>query len=437
MTIPQEITALYNRISTENRAITTDSRAVPAGSIYIALKGDTFDGNAYAKEALEKGAVLAVVNDKTLTDELTDTEKKSYLFVDNSLIVLQQLATLHRQACSFPIIAIGGSNGKTTTKELTAATLATTYRTHVTQGNLNNEIGVPLTILRMPKDSDIAVIEIGANHPKEHLALLAIVQPTHVLVTNNGADHLEGFGTLAGVRAANKEIYDWALVHNATMFVNAALDDLVADSATDNYGANSTRVLYPNKPHTSIVGTTCTLTHNDTVFQSQLFGSYNEANILAAIAIGEHFSVPLPAIQKAVSEYTPTMKRSQIVTKSDHTLIMDCYNANPSSMTASLTDFFAQPVGGGRIVVVGGMKELGTASDQEHAVVLAFIQKNKDESDTVIVVGPEFYQYRDNYPYHFFENTETAKVFFRELSLSGKTIFLKASRGTAVEKILD
>ena len=230
---------LYNLIVEKNLPISTDTRTIKEGDLFIAIKGEQFDGNEYAAQAIEKGASFAVIDNATFNKE------DRYILVEDTLKTLQNLATLHRSTFTIPILAIGGSNGKTTTKELVSAVLATTHRVYMTQGNLNNDIGVPLTILSMKKDTDIAVIEIGANHPGEHTLLMNIVQPTHVLVTNNGADHLEGFGTLAGVRAANKEIFDVAEKYQARVFVNKKLEDLVEDSV------HLDRILYPEIEVTS------------------------------------------------------------------------------------------------------------------------------------------------------------------------------------------
>ena len=226
---------IYRLITENNFPISTDTRTVEPGDFFVAIHGEQFDGNQYAAEALIKGAAYALIDNP----EFNRGEK--YILVENTLKTLQEVATLHRQQFTIPVLAIGGSNGKTTTKELISAVLQTTHKTHTTTGNLNNDIGVPLTILRMKKESEIAVIEIGANHPGEHTLLMNIVQPTHVLVTNNGADHLEGFGTLAGVRAANKEIYDIAKKLDAHAFVYKNLHDLVEDST------ELPRTLYPKE----------------------------------------------------------------------------------------------------------------------------------------------------------------------------------------------
>ncbi len=421
---PMDSRELYELLAREYIAISTDTRTLRPGDVYLALKGEQFDGHAFVEDALTKGARMAIVNqDLSLHDEriicVTDTKK-----------TLRELAMIHRQQFSIPIIAIGGSNGKTTTKELVTSVLSTTYKIHSTKGNFNNDIGVPLTILAMPYDTEIAVIEIGANHPGEHALLMDIVAPTHVLVTNNGADHLEGFGTLEGVRLANKEIYDWAKIHHVHAFVDNTIIDLVEDSA------DIERTLYPIDQYSGVKGLTASLNYDGALYESQLFGSFNEINIIAAITIGTFFRVSTESIREAVKNYIPTLKRSQIIKHSDYTIVLDCYNANPTSMELSLKDFLSISSVGNRILVIGDMFELGASEQAAHHDMLDVIKNTTDAADTVLCVGPRFSEFKKEYPFNFFPTTDEARLFFTTLPISGKYIFVKGSRGIHVEDVV-
>lgn len=420
-----DITTLYTLFSEHGFSFSTDTRTVKLGDIYFGLKGENFDGNEYAQVAIEKGAAFAII------DNAVFKKDDRYIVVANSLQTLQDLAKHHRTQFSNPFLVIGGSNGKTTTKELVHAVLSTQYKVHTTEGNLNNEIGVPITLLSLPKDTDIAVIEIGANHAQEHTLLMEIVSPTHVLVTNNGADHLEGFGTIEGVRAANKEIFDSAEKLHAHAFVNALLSDLVNDSHTLE------RTLYPEKEFFSTSTQLASVQYDGTTYQSTLFGSFNEANILAAIIVGQFFSVSIQNIQSAITDYVPTLKRSQVIEKNGHTLILDCYNANPTSMELSLKDFFRSTPAGSRVAIVGDMFEVGVTEDEAHRAILILLDQSSDPSDRIICVGPRFLKHKDSFPFTFFTSAKDAKPFYSSLLLQGKTIFLKASRGIHLETILE
>ncbi len=415
---------LYTLLSKGRISLSTDTRTLREGDVYLALKGEQFDGHAFVEDALTKGARMAIVDQNlSLHDEriicVTDTKK-----------TLRELAMIHRQQFSIPIIAIGGSNGKTTTKELVTAVLGTTYNVHSTKGNFNNDIGVPLTILAMTGESEIAVIEIGANHPGEHAVLMEIVAPTHVLVTNNGADHLEGFGTLEGVRLANKEIYDWAKTHHIHAFVDKTIADLVEDSE------GIERTLYPTTQYNSVKGLTASLNYDGVLYESQLFGSFNEINIIAAITIGTFFKASTESIREAVKNYTPTLKRSQIINHDNYTLVLDCYNANPTSMELSLKDFLSISSAGNRILVIGDMFELGASEQAAHHDMLDVIKNTTDAADTVLCVGPRFSQFKEEYPFNFFPTTDEARLFFTALPISGKYIFVKGSRGIHVEDVV-
>ncbi len=417
---------LYRTISNGSDInISIDTRTISSGDIYIGLKGDQFDGNSYVQEALDKGARLAIIDNEAY--KIDDR----CILVENTYQTLSALAKIHRQTFMIPILVIGGSNGKTTTKELISAVLSSTHTVHTTKGNLNNEIGVPLTILAMKPGINIAVIEIGANHADEHTRLMNIVCPTHVVVTNNGKDHLEGFGSIEGVRKANKEIYDCCRTIGGAAFVNKYIEDLVVDSADMN------RTLYPLQSYESTSTLLASLTYNHTDIASQLFGSFNENNILAAIAIGEYFNVPLEKISSAIAEYQPTLKRSQIIEKNDHTIVLDCYNANPTSMELSLKDFFKSSEANKRVIIIGDMREVGETELDAHKEILQLISSHIAPSDEVIAVGQLFSTYQNDFPYTFFPTSTDAKEYFNSLDIRGKKVFLKASRGTKLETILE
>ena len=415
---------IYDRIKNILHAISTDTRNLSAGSVFFALTGDTFDGNSYTQEALEKGASWVIVDnpDYQINDRC--------MLVENVRETLQNIAQIHRKSYSIPVIAIGGSNGKTTTKELIHTVLSKKYAVHTTKGNLNNHIGVPLTLLQLTDDIDIAVIEVGANHPQEHTHLMELVAPTHVLVTNNGADHLEGFGNLDGVRRANTEIYTYAKTHDATIFVNKTIPDLVEDSLCEK------QYLYPTKPWVGTSTITTSITYDGTLINSQLFGAYNESNILAAIAVGEYFDIPLPDIRDAIQTYTPTLKRSQVLHVDSLTVVLDCYNANPSSMELALRDFIQTTPKGKRIIVIGDMLEMGIEESRVHKEILVLVQKISDTKDIIICVGPRFGIYTNEFPFMFFETATSAAKQLEKITLTDMYLFLKASRGIKLEDVI-
>jgi UDP-N-acetylmuramoyl-tripeptide--D-alanyl-D-alanine ligase len=417
-----ETRAIYDLI--RKNGCSTDTRTLASGQVFIALKGENFDANELALTAIEQGASYAVVDSPVLQ------KNDQCIVVTNTHETLKELAIIHRHTFSIPIIVIGGSNGKTTTKELTKAVLQKRYRTHATNGNFNNDIGVPLTLLNMPIDTEIAVIEIGANHPGEHTELMTIASPTHVLITNNGADHLEGFGTLEGVRKANKEIYDMAQSQHAHVFVNKDIEYLIEDSA------HLERTLYPTKPYASTSSLYASVCYDDTDLTTSLFGSYNEPNILAAIAIGEYFDVPLLDIQQAIKEYVPSLKRSQILTRDTYSIVLDCYNANPSSMEVALRDFARDTTPGHRFFIIGDMLEMGTDESRLHKEILHLVESLTSTGDTVWCIGPRFSAYKADFPFTFFETTTTPREIFGTLDLTGKTVFLKASRGIKLENVV-
>jgi UDP-N-acetylmuramoyl-tripeptide--D-alanyl-D-alanine ligase len=283
----------------------------------------------------------------------------------------------------------------------------------------------------MPATTEIGIIEIGANHPGEHADLMKIVEPTHVLVTNNGADHLEGFGSIEGVRTANKEIYDWARERGITIFVNKGIVDLCEDTE------NTNRVLYPMSDYKSSSDIYAAVTYDNTLIKTQLVGSLNELNILAAIAVGEYFKIPIAQMVEAFAEYMPTLKRSQLIVQGTTKIVLDCYNANPSSMELSLQDFFKLSNGYKRIIIIGDMLETGETEQIVHLEILNQVKNSIAENDVVLCVGPVFFTFKNDFSFQFFQNSNDAGEIFNELDLSDSYVFLKASRGITLENVVN
>lgn len=373
------ITDLY-KIFNENPIVTTDSRNCPKGSIFFALKGERFNGNHYAKETIEKGCAYAIV------DEIEYANGRNIIYVENVLTTLQKLANFHRNQLNIPIVGITGTNGKTTTKELIASVLQRKYKTLYTQGNLNNHIGVPLTLLQLKNEHEIGIIEMGANHPGEIKTLVEIVNPNFGIITNVGKAHIEGFGSFEGVVKTKSELYDFLRNHNGTAFVNKANEILMKSSKGISnviyYGKDSDfeSFMLNNNPFLE-------LKWRNFCIKSKLIGSYNAENIMAAIAIGCYFSVKDDEIVKAIEEYTPTNNRSQYKKTEKNDLIIDAYNANPTSMNASI-DNFNQIENDNKIVILGDMKELGEISDSEHQKVVDKLEKLN--LCKILIVGSEF-----------------------------------------------
>lgn len=373
------ITDLY-KIFNENPIVTTDSRNCPKGSIFFALKGERFNGNHYAKETIEKGCAYAIV------DEIEYANGRNIIYVENVLTTLQKLANFHRNQLNIPIVGITGTNGKTTTKELIASVLQRKYKTLYTQGNLNNHIGVPLTLLQLKNEHEIGIIEMGANHPGEIKTLVEIVNPNYGIITNVGKAHIEGFGSFEGVVKTKSELYDFLRNHNGTAFVNKANEILMKSSKDISnviyYGKDSDfeSFMLNNNPFLE-------LKWRNFCIKSKLIGSYNAENIMAAIAIGCYFSVKDDEIVKAIEEYTPTNNRSQYKKTEKNDLIIDAYNANPTSMNASI-DNFNQIENDNKIVILGDMKELGEISDSEHQKVVDKLEKLN--LCKILIVGSEF-----------------------------------------------
>ena len=379
------------KIFRQHPHITTDSRNVAVDSLFFALSGERFNGNAFAKDALEKGAAYAIMDD---TEYYFESDKT--ILVEDSLTTLQELARCHRQQFEIPVFAITGSNGKTTTKELLATVLSCHYNVHYTQGNLNNHIGVPLTLLSMPEDTEIAIIEMGANHIGEIATLCSIALPTHGLITNIGKAHLEGFGSLEGVKKAKAELYDFLATHNGLAFVNIDEDFLEALAEPVQYiarygnGFGSLRarfraMLLDEFPHLKVYFISEEM--EDFIVQTQIYGRYNYANILSAIAAGMYFRVPAHKIKTAIEAYVPASNRSQIMERGTNTIILDAYNANPVSMHKAL-ESFTDVDAKYKVAILGDMLELGETSITEHQHMIEYALTLNLNS--LVLVGKQF-----------------------------------------------
>lgn len=417
--------------------VVTDTRAVKDSAIFFALKGANFNGNEFAAKALASGAAYAVV------DQIEFAINEQYLVVDDVLKTLQDLAHHHRKQLSIPFLGITGSNGKTTSKELINAVLAKKFQTLATFGNLNNHIGVPLTLLSINASHEFAIIEMGANHQKEIAELCEIAAPTYGLICNIGKAHLEGMGGFDGVKKTKKELYDYIESTNGTVFINA--DDAITMQLS---AALKNKIYFGNKPESVLNGSIESLapmlcvniTFNKSaqthIVQTQLVGDYNLANILAAACIGEYFNVPEQEIVAAIAGYTPTNNRSQTMQTANNELIMDAYNANPSSMFAAINNFQQLPAPH-KYLILGDMFELGEESIAEHQAIVSLVASLKFEK--VIFVGKDFYQAASTNKmlnFHFFESTASASNYLSENTITAHTILIKGSRGMKLESFL-
>ena len=425
-----EIKELYE-IYKAHPVVTTDSRNCPEGSIFFALKGETFDGNKFAMQALEKGCAYAVVDDSSFL-----TPHSSLIFVDNVLDTLQQLARYHREQLDIPFVGITGTNGKTTTKELVATVLSKKYRVHYTQGNFNNHIGVPLTLLSIKSDCEIAVIEMGANHPGEIKTLANIALPTCGLITNVGKAHLEGFGSLEGVINTKKELYDNLAERGGHVFVNAANPLLMKVLNAKSYTTYSANVDVKADVNGRLLR--CA-PYVEFEWHSQLstnfVGAYNLDNMLAAITVGLHFGVDEKDICDAISNYVPANNRSQLTKTERNTLIVDAYNANPTSMMAAIDNFDIME-GENKMAILGDMLELGEQSEVEHQNIVRRLMESKIER--IILVGKEFKKACVTLGVNKFEIIESLGDDFKsQLSvLNSQLILLKGSNGIGLYKLI-
>jgi len=428
------ISELYN-LYLKHPQISTDTRQITPGSIFFALKGDNFNGNKFAAQALEKGAAYAVIEDAAFR------ANERCLLTDNVLATLQNLARHHRQQLSIPVVGITGSNGKTTTKELIHAVLSGKYKTHATKGNLNNHIGVPLTLLSVQPEHEMAVIEMGANHQKEIEELCGIALPDYGLITNVGKAHLEGFGGEEGVRKGKGELYAYLAAHGGKVFLNG--NNKVLEEMADHAGL-AQRIVYGTSGDLYCRGRllsshpflavewTCGKNHGE--IHSRLIGAYNFENILSAICIGNYFEVDASQIKHAIENYIPDNSRSQVVIKGSNKIILDAYNANPTSMAAALRNF-AELSDAKKIVFLGEMAELGSESKKEHQALADLLSSM--QLDELVLVGKNFSEINLSKKYLRLENSEEAAAYAREKKFSDASILIKGSRSAKMEKVLE
>ena len=414
--------------------IQTDTRKLQAGDFFFALKGENFDGNAFAKQALSAGAAAAVIDDPSAyVDNRT-------IVVDDVLKTLQQLANYHRQQFTIPFSAITGSNGKTTSKELAHAVLSTTFKTYTTAGNLNNHIGIPLTILQIGSDAEMAVIEMGANHQQEIAGYCTYTRPTHGIITNCGKAHLEGFGGVEGVKKGKGELYDFLRAAQGKAFIMWDYDYLrdmskgIAECIT--YGSNDAHYegqLVASDPFLQVLVTrTAQGDEKDKpLIKTQLVGAYNFANVMLAVAVGRHFGVPMQKIAAAIEAYAPSNSRSQLMKVGTNTIILDAYNANPSSMRAAIENF-ATIGAEKKVLLLGAMAELGKESRGEHQSIIDLISQYK--WDKVALVGGNFNEI--GHPFLRFDNAKEAASWFQQQSFQHTHVLIKGSRSAKMELVL-
>lgn len=416
MTSLKEVYQLFLKSS----GVQTDSRKITSHQLFFALNGPNFDANAFAQQAIEKGALAAIVDDKAVAE----ANQNCYLVAD-VLKTLQTLAQHHRNQFDIPIIALTGSNGKTTTKALMHAVLSTTHKVLATDGNLNNHIGVPLTLLRLTTAHSHAIIEMGANHLKEIAFLCEIAQPTHGLITNVGKAHLEGFGSEEGVLQGKTELYDFIAKKDGVIFINQD-DNKLLNSIGD-----VTHTSYkPSEFRTTQDQPTLTLVCQNIEIPTQLVGTYNKENIAAAVSIGVYFGVSLVKAAKAVSDYTPNNSRSQLMTLNGKTLTFDAYNANPSSMKAAIVAFAKRS--GKKAVILGHMAELGTYESGEHQALVDLVKKQGFE--TSYWVGKP---YEHLVTTHYFSSVDKLNLFLKNNPIEADQLLIKGSRSATLEKVLD
>jgi UDP-N-acetylmuramoyl-tripeptide--D-alanyl-D-alanine ligase len=428
--LKMQIEQLYN-IFLQHPAVQTDTRKLKAGDLFFALSGPNFNGNQFVEQALAAGAAFAIV------DEITDTSSNEKIIkVDNVLTTLQLLAKHHRQQFKIPFVAITGSNGKTTTKELLHEVLSTTYTTYTTAGNLNNHIGIPLTILKIKTDAEIALIEMGANHQKEIESYCQFTLPTHGLITNCGKAHLEGFGGEEGVRKGKGELFDYLRANNGTAFIMndyQYLKEMSEGIATiKTYGTAAADITGAVKSSTGLLEVTITKGAAVDTIKTQLVGEYNLPNVLAAVAVGKYFNVADEKIKMALENYTPSNSRSQLIEKGGNKIILDAYNANPTSMKAAIENF-AKMDGGKKILLLGGMMELGDESLQEHQAIISMIDNYKWEK--VVLVGGDYKKLQHNYIN--FENSLQANEWLTQQHFANTQMLIKGSRSMQMEKVLE
>lgn len=428
------IEALYS-IYLQHTKVVTDTRKIEQGCLFFALKGPNFNGNDFALKALESGASFAIV------DEWSGDENDRVLLCEDVLNTLQLLAGFHRDHLNIPVIAVTGSNGKTTTKELIHVVLSSRFKTSTTEGNLNNHIGIPLTLLKIKSDAEIAVIEMGANHIGEIAGYCVYTKPTHGLITNCGKAHLEGFGSIEGVRKGKGELFDYLAANNGTAFICSDFSYFESMSAAIQkkhyYGTNDA-----SKYRNDVVGEVISaepllsieisLANQKYSQATYLVGSYNIYNILAATIIGNYFQLSADLIRKSIADYIPGNSRSQLLEKGGNTIVLDAYNANPSSMELAVKNIGNLKTDKPKILFLGSMKELGTESIKEHEALLNLVKNFNFKS--VILVGTEFEAYKSGFTY--FRTSDEAATWWKAQNSVGNYLLVKGSRGTQMEKVI-
>ncbi len=422
------IEELY-KIFLNNPSVQTDTRKLKKGDLFFALKGPNFNANLFALTALQSGASYAIV------DEKIDDKNEKIILVEDVLATLQNLAKFHREQFNIPFIAITGSNGKTTTKELIHAVLSSQFRTYTTEGNLNNHIGIPLTILKIKADAEIAVIEMGANHQKEIEGYCVYAQPTHGIITNCGKAHLEGFGGEEGVRKGKGELFDFIRKTKGSAF---AFDDYNYLHEMSKgiqkifwYGTKSGNIIGDVKTAAPFLEVNFSKGISFDLIKSQLVGSYNLPNILCAVAVGKYFNVSEEKIKTAIENYIPSNSRSQLIEKNSNKIILDAYNANPTSMKAAIENF-ASINSSKKNVLLGAMMELGKESIEEHQNIIYLLEKYDWEN--VALVGGDFTNTKHHF--YFFTNVFETKEWFDAKQFQNAYFLIKGSRTMQMEKIL-
>ena len=401
--------------------VSTDTRNLPAGCVFFALHGANFDGNKFAKQALDQGASLAVI------DNPEYALPEGTMLVDDTLLALQDLARAWRRYLGIPIIAVTGTNGKTTTKELLAVVLSTKYKLHYTQGNLNNQIGVPLTLLQLTKEHELAIVEMGASHPGDIKELAEIAEPNSGLITNVGRAHLEGFGSFEGVQQTKQELYDYLVAHNGIIFRNTDNSYLAAMYQNALQAAGDLQRSDLQDQGSDLQRSDLHYTTGVMPSGTNLVGTYNAENISAALCVGECLGVDRETGLEAIRAYVPTNNRSQALKTANNELVVDAYNANPTSMQAAISVFK------GDTFILGAMRELGEYTHLEHQNVVNMLAERK--ADVVFLVGEEYRLTTSPYP--IFDTVEELHAYFEANPLKDKKILLKGSRSTKMEKLLD
>ena len=418
-----DIVKFYNLFIECNFQFTTDSRAIKKGDIFFALKGERFNGNKYAMQTLDDGASYAVVDEKIGSDP-------RLVYVEDVLHFMQDLAFFHRSCFDIPVIGICGSNGKTTSKNLIYAVLSQQFKTHCTQGNFNNHIGVPITLLQMPQDTQIGIIELGTNSPGEIAELCEISDPNYGLITNIGKEHLEGFGTIEAVAKEESEIYVHLLKNKGTAFINADDEWLLRMSR-----GIENKVLH-SKDDTDVhqLVPTINFSYKGLVFESSLMGDYNLDNILLAIAIGEHFGMDIQTIKAGIQAYEPDNNRSQLIEQNTNTILLDAYNANPSSMQVAISNFSYMPQEQ-KVLILGDMLEMGENANQEHLELLEWSLSQGFEQ--IYLKGTHFASISEKVNLKTYPNMEELGEAIKDQQFSNAAFLVKGSRGMKMEEVLD